>query len=58
MTDQQIYSLAKTYVDESLAEGGGSPSAEAYDAAVARVEAETRKLLAAAPADHREPVAC
>jgi hypothetical protein len=61
MTDEQIGSLAKQYVDESLADGGGSPSAEAYDAAVAKIEAETRKLLAASGRrkdEDRAAVAC
>jgi hypothetical protein len=61
MTDQEIISLAKKYVDDGLAEGGVSPSAEAYDAAVARIEAETRKLLAASGQrkdDDRAAVAC
>jgi hypothetical protein len=61
MTDDEIGSLARTYVDDSLADGGGSPSSDAYDAAVAKVEAETRKLLAASERRNeadRAPVAC
>ena len=52
MTDEEIGSLAKRYVDDSLADGGGSPSSDAYDAAVAKVEAETRKLIAAPERRH------
>jgi hypothetical protein len=60
MTDDEIGSLAKKYVDESVAAGGASPSGQAYDAAIAKIEAETRKLLAVSggrSAD-RETVAC
>lgn len=61
MTHDEICSLAKEYVDESVVAGGGSPSDEAYDAAIAKVEAETRKLIAA-PERRRHPdrqaVAC
>lgn len=48
MTDEQIGMLARKYVDDSLANGGASPSPEIYDVAIERVEAHTRKLLAAA----------
>jgi hypothetical protein len=61
MTDEEIGSLAKKYVDDSLADGGGSPSSDAYGAAVAKVEAETRKLLTASEQRNdadREAVAC
>lgn len=61
MTDQQISSLAKKYVDDSLAIGGASPSAAAYDAAIGKVETDTRKLLAASARrteDGRIAVAC
>lgn len=60
MTDGEIGSLAKKYVDESIAAGGALPSDEAYEAAIAKIEAETRKLLAVSrrrSAD-REAVAC
>ena len=53
MTDDEIGSLAKRYVDESVAAGGASPSDEAYDAAIAKVEEETRKLIAAS--ERRRP---
>lgn len=61
MTDNEIRTLAKKYIDDSLADGGASPSSEVYDAAVAKVEAETRKLLAASERRNdadREAVAC
>ncbi len=61
MTDDEIGSLAKGYVDESVAAGGASPAANAYDAAIAKVEAETRKLLVASERRNdadREAVAC
>lgn len=61
MTDNEINTLAKKYIDDSLADGGASPSNEVYDAAVAKVEAETRKLLMASnrrSVADREVVAC
>jgi hypothetical protein len=44
MTDSQIALLAKRYIDSSL-KGQPTPSHDDYDAAVSKVEAETRKLL-------------
>jgi hypothetical protein len=61
MTDNEIRSLARNYIDSSLAEQGAPPSSEAYDAAVAAVEAETRKLAEASGRRHdvnQEAVAC
>jgi hypothetical protein len=61
MTDHEIGSLAKKYVDESVAAGGASPSDQAYNAAIAKVEAETRKLIAPPERRHRpdrQAVAC
>jgi hypothetical protein len=45
MTDLQIGSLARKYIDEALAKQETMPSDEAYEVAVAKVEVETRKLL-------------
>ncbi len=44
MTDSEIALLAKRYIDSAL-KGQPLPSDDAYDAAVGKVEAETRKLL-------------
>jgi hypothetical protein len=57
MTDKEINSLARSYVDQSVAYGGAAPSEADYDAAVRRVEAEARKLLEASLRD-QQPVAC
>jgi len=46
MTDNEITLLAKRYIDSAL-NGQSAPSDDAYDAAVSKVEAETRKLVAA-----------
>jgi hypothetical protein len=60
MTDKAIGSLAKKYIDSSLADQGAPPSNEAYDEAVAKVEAATRELLAVQrkDGDRQMAVAC
>jgi hypothetical protein len=57
MTDKEIKSLAMSYVDESVAYGGATPSEADYRAAVRRIEAEARKLLEASLRD-QQPIAC
>jgi hypothetical protein len=46
MSPDELRSNAKAYLDDITEIQGGSPSNEDYEAAVSRVEAETRKLLA------------
>ena len=45
MTDSEIHLRAKQYIDSALGERS-APSSEAYEAAVGKVEDETRKLVA------------
>jgi hypothetical protein len=60
MTDEAIGSLAKKYIDGSLVDQDAQPSSEAYDEAVAKVEAATRELLTAQrkDGDRHMAVAC
>lgn len=44
MTDNEISLLARRYIDGAL-KGQSAPSSDAYEAAVNKVEVETRKLL-------------
>ncbi len=44
MTDNEIAVLAKRYIDSAL-HGQTAPSDDAYNAAVGKVEVETRKLV-------------
>lgn len=47
MTETEIRERAEAYIDEALAEHVGMVSAEEREAAIERVEATSRELLAA-----------
>jgi len=58
MTDSEIRERAEGYIDEAVAESGGTVAPEARDAAIERVEAASRELLAARRERGRESAAC
>jgi hypothetical protein len=57
MTETEIRERTEAYIDEALAEYGGTVSAEEREAAIERVEAASRELLTASQGRDGEPVA-
>jgi hypothetical protein len=58
MTDSELRERAEGYIDGAVAESGGDVTPEAREAAIERVEAASRELLAAQRERDRESAAC